>query len=147
MGATRATGPVTTTTAPVEAEPTLAALVTSASRDLSALVRDEVELAKAEIKDDVRHAGVGMGMFVGAAVLAFLASIVLSFAIAYALFALGLDRWLAFLIVGVVYLLVAGLLGFLGSKQVKRVKPPQETIDSTKRTVTVLKGAAKPAKP
>jgi Putative Actinobacterial Holin-X, holin superfamily III len=142
MGAT-SVNVATRDTGRTDNEPTLGALVASASRDLSALVRSEIDLAKAEIKDDVSHAVKGGGMFGAAAFLGLLATILLSFALAYALFALGLSRWLSFLVVGILYLAVAGVLAFLGLKQVKQVKPPQEAIQSTKETVEVLKGAAK----
>ncbi len=123
-------------------EPTLGALVASASRDLSALVHDEVALAKSELREDVKRAGAGAGMFAVAGVLALLASFALTIALGYFLVWLGLDESLAFLIVGVLYLAVAGLLAFIGLKQVKKVKPPERTIATTKDTVAQLKGAA-----
>jgi hypothetical protein len=130
--------------APPGEEPTLGALVASASRDLSALVRAEMELTKAEIRDDVAHAAKGAGMFGAAGLLGLLASVLLSFAVVYALVELvELDPWLAFLIVGVAYLLVAGLLAFIGLRQVKRVRPPERAIASTKETVAALKAAGK----
>ena len=130
--------------APPGEEPTLGALVASASRDLSALVRAEMELTKAEIRDDVAHAAKGAGMFGAAGLLGLLASVLLSFAVVYALVELvELDPWLAFLIVGVAYLLVAGLLAFIGLRQVKRVRPPERAIASAKETVAVLKAAGK----
>ena len=124
-------------------EPTLGALVASASRDVSALVRDEIELLKTEVTDDVKHAAVSVGMFAVAAVVGVLASIVLSFALAYGLDAAWLSTWLAFLVVGVLYLLLAGLLALIGLRQVKRVKAPTQAVESTKQTVAVLKGAGR----
>jgi Putative Actinobacterial Holin-X, holin superfamily III len=133
---------VTRSGAASSAEPTLGALVASASRDLSTLIRSEMDLAKAEIKDDVAAAAKGGAMFGAAGFLGLLASIVLSFALAY-----GIDTWLAtwlaFLIVGAAYLLLAGLLALVGKRQFGRLQPPKRTINSTKKTVEVLKGAAK----
>jgi hypothetical protein len=126
---------------PGPGDPTLGALVASASNDLSALVRDEIELAKTELKDDVKHAAVGAGMFGAAGVVGLLASVLLSFALVYVLVELDLPTWASFLIVGGAYLLLAGLLAFLGLRQVKRVKAPQHTISSAKETVGVLTGA------
>ncbi|RJK97674.1 phage holin family protein [Vallicoccus soli] len=124
-------------------DPTLGALVASASRDLSALVRDEIELAKTELKDDVKHAGVGAGMFAVAGVVALLASVLLSFCLVYVLVELGLPTWASFLVVGGVYLLVAGAVAFVGLRQVKQVKAPERTLRSSKETVAVLKGAGR----
>lgn len=136
--------PVTSTTpgAAGEEEPTLAGLVLSATKDMSALVRAEIELAKAEIKDDVQHAAKGVGMFAGAGFLALLAVILLSIALALGLDALGLPGWLAFLVVAVLYLVIAGVLGLIGKKQVSKVSPPERTI----RTAKELPQAFKPAR-
>jgi hypothetical protein len=60
----------------------LTALVTSATKDLSALVRDEVALAKAELRRDMKQAVMGSGLFAVAGVLAVFALIMLSFAAA-----------------------------------------------------------------
>ena len=121
-------------------EPTLGQLVASASRDLTALVHHEIELAKAEIREDVKHGAKGGAMFGAAGYLALLASVLLSIAAAYGLVALGLAPGWAFLIVGAVYLLIAGVLALVGKKQVSRVKPPERTIRTTKESVSALKG-------
>lgn len=124
-------------------EPTLGALVASASKDLSSLVRDEIALARAEIKDDVSAAVAGGAMFGAAAFLALLATVLLSVAIGFALVKAGLVAWLAFLIVAVVYLLIAGLLAFIGLRKVKKVKAPEQSISAAKDTVAALKGQQK----
>ena len=80
-------------------EETLGALFATASRDLSALVRSEIELAKAEIQVDVKNGATGGAMFGAAAFLGVLASILLLIALALFLVWLGLEAWLAFLIV------------------------------------------------
>lgn len=123
-------------------EPTLGRLFADATRDLSTLVRDEVALAKTELSDDVKAAARGSGMFAAAAVLGLLALVMLSFALAYALFGLGLPRGWSFLIVGLLYVLIAGALAFVGLRQVKKVKAPERTIETTKQTVAVLKGGS-----
>lgn len=145
MNATRVDG-TAATPGTTSAEPTLGALVSSASRDLSALVRAEVELAKAEVREDVKHAAKGAGLFGAAGFLGFLASILLSFALVYGLIALDLLPWAAFLVVGVAYLLLAAILGLVGSKQVKRVAPPKRAIAEAKDTVATLKSAGKPTR-
>ena len=88
-------------------EQTFGQLVAAASRDLSALVRDEIELAKSEIKVDVKNGAVGGAMFGAAGFLAVLVVILLSIAAAYGLVAAGLHPGWAFTVVAVVYLLIA----------------------------------------
>ena len=124
-----------------EPETSLGQLVASATKDLSALVRSEVELAKLELKDEAKHAVKGGGMFGAAAFLGLLAVILLSIAAAYALTALGLHPAWAFLIVAVVYLVGAGILALVGKKQVSKVGAPERTIRTTKDSVSALKGS------
>lgn len=120
-------------------EETLGALFASASRDLTTLVHSEIELAKAEIRQDVQHGAKGGAMFGAAAFLGVLAVILLSIAIAQGLIALGVTPWLAYLIVTVFYLLVAGILVLVGRRAVSKVGPPERTIRTSKDTAAFLK--------
>lgn len=120
-------------------EATFGALVAAASRDLSTLVRSEIELAKAEIKDDVKHGVTGGAMFGAAGFLGVLVIILLSIAAAYGLVAAGLHPAWAFLIVAGTYLLVAGVLVLLGLRSVKKVGAPERTIRTSKDTAAFLK--------
>jgi Putative Actinobacterial Holin-X, holin superfamily III len=120
-------------------EETLGALFAAASKDLSALVRDEIALAKAEIRLDVKNGATGGAMFGAAAFLGVLALILLSIAAAYGLVALGLHPGWAFLIVAGVYLLVAAVLGLVGKRAVSKVGPPERTIRTSKETAAFLK--------
>ncbi len=95
-------------------ERTLGQLVAQASDDLSGIVRAEIALAKAELRGDVKNAALGGGLFGAAGYLGLLASILLVIAAAYGLVAAGLSPWLAFLIVAVVLLLIAGVLALVG---------------------------------
>ncbi|QWC86685.1 phage holin family protein [Nocardioidaceae bacterium] len=113
---------------PVADEPTVGRLVADVSRDVSSLVRQEIELAKSELKVSVRHGGLGAGLFAGAAFLALLGIIMLSVAFAYFLHFTGLDLAWCFLIVFGVYMLLAGGLVFGGVRQIKRVGPPKRAI-------------------
>ena len=101
-------------------EPTVGQLVANASKDLSSLVRSEIELAKTELKKTAVAAGTGAGMFGAAAFLALLAIILLSIAAAYGLVAAGLDPAIAFLIVAGVYLLIAAVLVLIGMRTLKQ---------------------------
>ncbi|MGH8970273.1 MAG: phage holin family protein [Actinomycetes bacterium] len=125
-------------------EETLGALIANASRDLSALVRSEVELAKAEIRQDVANGAKGGAMFGAAGFLAVLAVVLLSVAAAYGLVALGLHPAVAFLIVAVAYLLLAGVLVLVGKKTVSKVGPPQRAIRTSKETAAFLKNRKAP---
>jgi uncharacterized membrane protein YqjE len=116
-------------------------LVAQASSSFSTLLHGEIELAKLEVKASVKNAGTGAGMFAAAAVLGVFALIFGLIALAEGLVALGVWRWLAYLIVFVVLIAVAGVLVLMGIRKVKRVKAPQQTIDSTKDTVTALRQA------
>ena len=121
------------------AEPSLGQLVSDASAHLSTLVHSEIELAKLELRSSVKNAGTGIGMFLGAAVLLVFALVYGFFALAEGLAALGLSRWLAFLVVFGFLLVLTALLVVLGIKKVKRVKAPARTIETTKQTVDYLK--------
>jgi hypothetical protein len=125
-----------------DTDPTIGRLVTDASRDISSLMRKEIELAKSELKVSARAGGVGIGLFAGAGFIAVLAIIMLSVAIAYLIHwnGEGLDLHWAFLIVFGVYLLLAGLLVFLGVRSVKKVKAPEKAIEQGRQIPQALKG-------
>jgi hypothetical protein len=125
--------------APVGEEPTIGRLVADASRDMSGLIRSEIALAKSELKVSVKNGGVGAGLFAAAAFLGMLAIIMLSVAIAYFISMSGLHLAWSFLIVFGFYLLVAGLLAFLGIKSVKRVRAPERAIHQAQEAKTIFK--------
>src|SRR5215210_7672411 len=97
------------------AEPSLGELVGQATKELSTLVRKEVELAKAELSTEVAKAGKGAGMFGGAGVTGLYALTFLSLAAMFGLGALMPLGWAA-LIVGGVYLILTGVLALIGKK-------------------------------
>ena len=121
------------------AEQSLGDLVSEASTHLSVLIRSEIELAKLELRSSVKNAGVGVGMFAAAAVVLVFSLVFGFLTLAEGIAALGLDRWLAFLIVFGFQLLLVGAFAFLGIKKVKRVKAPERTIRTTKETVAYMK--------
>jgi uncharacterized membrane protein len=125
-------------------EPTIGRLVADASRDISALISKEIELAKSELKVSVTAGGIGAALFAAAGFVAVLAIIMLSVAIAYFIHwnGKGLDLQWAFLIVFAFYLLVAGLLVFVGIRKMKQVKAPERTIAQGKEIPRALKGHA-----
>jgi membrane protein implicated in regulation of membrane protease activity len=105
-------------------------------------LRKEIELAKSELKVSAKAGGVGIGLFAAAGFIAVLAIIMLSVAIAYLIHwnGEGLDLHWAFLIVFGFYLLLAGLLVFLGVRSVKKVKAPEKAIEQGKQIPQALKG-------
>jgi hypothetical protein len=123
---------------PSRDDPTLGRLVADASRDISSLVRQEITLAKSELKVSVKAGGLGLGLFAGAAFLALLAVIMLSVAIAYFLHMTGLDLAWCFLIVFALYLLIGGLLAFIGLRKVKQVRAPERAIHQAQETKSIL---------
>jgi len=125
-----------------DTDPTLGKLVMDAQRDVSTLISKEIQLAKSELKVSVKHGGVGIGLFAGAAFLAVLAIIMLSVAIAYFIHwnGAGLDLHWAFLIVFGFYVLVAAILAMIGLKQVKQVKAPERAIEQGRQIPQALKG-------
>ena len=121
-------------------ERTLGQLVAEASQDLSELVRYEVALAKAEIKDDVLRGVKAGALFAVAGFLGLLSLITLLIAAAYGLTETGLPAWAAFLIVTGAMLLLAGLLVLVAILLLKRIKPPERAIRSTKQTIAAVRG-------
>ncbi len=124
---------------PAPEDPTIGKLFADASRDMSSLVRNEIALAKSELKVSIKAGGTGAGLFAGAAFLALLAIIMISVAFAYFISMTGLHLAWCFLIVFGVYLLVAALLGFLGVQKVKRVKAPERAIHQAQEAKSLLK--------
>jgi uncharacterized membrane protein YqjE len=114
-------------------------LVTRLSTQISELVRGELALAKAELAEKGKRAGVGAGLAGGAAVLALYGGGALITAV-IALLALAMPVWLAALIVAIVIFIVAGVLGLLGRNQIKRATPPlpENAVESVKRDVAAV---------
>ena len=123
---------------PSKDEPTIGKLVADASRDVSSLVRSEIALAKSEVKLSVKAGGVGAAMFAVAGFIALLAVLMLSFGIVYLIHLTGLDLAWCFLIVFLLYLLLAGLIAFLGTRSVKKVRAPERAIHQAQETKDTL---------
>ncbi|MFJ4964819.1 hypothetical protein EES43_12730 [Streptomyces sp. ADI96-02] len=116
-------------------------LVASATAELSALVHDEIALAKAEVREDVKRGVVGSVAFIVMGALLLFAIPMLSFAAAYGIHNLGLGLAWSFLIVGGAFILLGVLLALFGIAKFKKVKPPEKTIASAKQTAAVLQNA------
>jgi uncharacterized membrane protein YqjE len=111
-------------------------LLRELSQQTTELVRQEIELAKAEIGEKGKQAGLGAGMFGGAGLFGAGAFAALTTAIIVALDQ-AMALWLAALIVAVVYGIVAAVLAQRGKQKVQEVGPPvpEQTKDSVKEDV------------
>jgi uncharacterized membrane protein YqjE len=115
----------------------LGELVKALATETSTLVKQEIDLAKAEMTEKGKKAGKGAGMFGAAGIVGFLALSALT-ACLIALLASAVDHvWLAALIVAVVYAAIAGVLALTGKKEVQEATPPapEQTIETLKEDV------------
>ncbi|WP_375501756.1 phage holin family protein [uncultured Jatrophihabitans sp.] len=114
-------------------------LLGEVSKDLSTLMRQEVELAKAEIKTEVAKAGKGAGMLGGAGFAGYMVVLFLSIAAWWGLANVMDEAWAA-LIVAAVWAVIAAVLAVVGRSTLKKVNPtPERTIATTKEIPDALK--------
>lgn len=108
----------------------LGEIVGDISKDMSSLVRQEMDLAKTELKQEIGKVGKGAGMFGGAGVAGFLTLFFLSLALVYLL-----DNWmwveLAALIVALLWGIAAAVLASRGRKEIKEASPQLPTTQQT----------------
>jgi uncharacterized membrane protein YqjE len=120
------------TPGPAGGDQSLGDLVALAARDVSQLIRYEIDLAKTELKGDAQRVGIaaagfGLAAFVGCVVL-----VLLSIALAFGLVALGIYTWAAFLIVAALYIVLGGIGVFIAIRKLKRLSG----LRATRKTVT-----------
>ena len=122
-------------------------LLKELSQETTTLVRQEIELAKAEMAEKGKQAGLGAGMFGGAGVAAFLFLAALS-AAAIAALDLAMPTWLAALIVALVWGGIAAILALQGRQKVQQATPPapEQTVDSVKEDMEWAKSQARSAR-
>jgi uncharacterized membrane protein YqjE len=122
-------------------------LIKQLSEQSSMLVRQELELAKAELSEKGKRAGIGAGMFGGAAVAGLLALGALT-ACLILLLDKGMDTWVAALIVTAVYAAAAGILALIGRDRMRESMPPapEETVESVKEDVQWAKTRVRSAR-
>ncbi len=118
----------------------LGELLGNVSHDLSTLMRQEVSLAKAEIRAEATKAGKGAGMMAGASLAGWLAVLFASIALWWA-FANVMDEGLAALIVAVLWAVIGGVLFATGRRTLRTMHPtPERTVDTVKQVPDALKG-------
>lgn len=120
------------------ADTSLGDLLGEVTRDISTLMRQEVELAKAEVRQSATRAGKGAGLFGGAGYAGHLTVLFLSFAAWWGLSHLIDIAWAA-LVIAVVWAIVAAVLFVLGRKELQAVKGAPRTVDSLKKIPDALK--------
>ncbi|MEU6366521.1 phage holin family protein [Streptomyces sp. NPDC046931] len=118
-------------------------LVQRASQQLTELVRGELRLAQAEMKEKGKRYGKGGGLFGGAGVVGFLMAQALV-ATAIAALAVALPVWAAGLIVTAVLGVIAAVMAMSGKKQVDQAAPPtpEQTVENVKADVAEIKESA-----
>jgi hypothetical protein len=115
-------------------------LISEVTTDLTTLMRQELELAKAEIKQEVTTAAKGAGMLGGAGFAGYMVALFLSIALWWAL-ANGMDEAWAALIVAVLWAVIGAVLAALGRSSLRRVHPkPERTVETLREVPDALKG-------
>jgi len=119
---------------------TIAALFSDALNQFTALIRNEVRLAKAELANNVTSAAVGIGMLAGAGFISIAGFVLLLLALSTWLIDLGLSDPVAHLLAAIVGLAISGLVAWLG---MKRLRPeeltPNRTIEQLQRDATAVR--------
>ncbi|HLH59644.1 MAG TPA: phage holin family protein [Streptosporangiaceae bacterium] len=129
----------TETPRPAGGEQSLGDLVALALKDLSQLIRGEMQLAKIELRGDVRRIGMaaallGMAAFVGCLML-----VLLCFAFAYGLQTLGIWDWASFLIVAGTCLLLIGIAALIAIVRVRGISGLRRTRTTVQESIATLR--------
>ena len=119
-------------------EPTVGSLVQSAMADLSTLIRAEVELAKAEVGTSAKKAGIGAGAFGAAGVVLAFSGFFFGIALAEFLTWLGLERWISYLIVWGLLVILAVVAALVGRRIIKKIEKPERTLETLHDLPAVL---------
>lgn len=113
-------------------------LLGDVSRDISTLMRQEVALAKAELRESASLAGKGAGMLAGAGVAGYFVLLFLSIALWWAIGSLIGLGWSA-LIVAVIWAIITVILAAVGKKNLKSIKGAPQTAETVKEIPQTLK--------
>lgn len=124
-------------------------LVSLAIRDATQLVKWEIDLAKLELRDDVKRFGISGALLAMAAFVGFLILTLLSFALAYGLITVGIWNWAAFLIAAGVYVVIAGVAVLIGIARIRHPTGLRRTRASVQDGIDLLRhgGSADKAGP
>lgn len=124
---------------PAEQQRSIGQLLGDATREISTLIRQEAELAKAELRESTSRAGKGAGLLAAAALAAVFTLLFLSTALWWALGLVIGHGWSA-VIVAVVWAVIAIVTGLTGRKELSRVRGLPETAETVSKIPNALKG-------
>jgi uncharacterized membrane protein YqjE len=123
-----------------QTDPSIIELVRSAAADTTELVKQQIELTKAEVKENVKTAGSSFGMIAVGLFILLLGLIFLLVTLAYVLVQLGLQVWAGFGIVTLVLLLVGGIIALVGIRRSKTVHGPERSMAALEATKSTFSG-------
>jgi len=116
-------------------------LLSDLTTQMSTLVRQEVELARTEMTSKATRAGRGAAMIGAGGAVAYAGFLVLAAAVVALLVEIGLDLWLAALVVGIVLAAIGGLLAYQGQNTIKRTSlAPERTVQTLKDDAEWVRG-------
>ena len=124
---------------PVEDGRSVGDLVSVAIRDLTQLIKYQVDLAKVELRADMRRLGLSAGLLATAVFTGFLILVMLCFALAYGLQTLGVWDWASFLIVAGVCLVLAAVAVLIVYIKVQRMSGLRKTRESVQEDLALLR--------
>jgi len=132
--------PVTATPSVDVSDRSVGSLISEVTNDLSTLMRQEMDLAKAEIKEEVAKTGKAAGMLGGAGFAGYMVALFLSCALWWGL-ANAMDTGVAALIVAIIWGVIGAVLFVTGRKKMREVHPkPERTVSTLKEVPDALKG-------
>jgi hypothetical protein len=137
--------PAVRPTADDASDQSLGDLVSQAVGDVSQLIKYEIDLARLEIKSDIRRIATAGGLVGFAGVVGAMTLVMLCWAYAYGLVALGIYPWAAFLIVSGTLVLLGGLAILIGVLLVRRMSGLRRTVRTVQDDLTMLQQEAKAA--
>ncbi|SNQ50614.1 conserved hypothetical protein [Frankia canadensis] len=120
-------------------EPSLGELVALATRDVSLLVRQEIDLAKAELARQAVSAALGVGCLAVAAGLGLCALIAVTIFLGELFTWAGMERFWSYLLTAAIYLVVAGGLALVAITRFRRLSPPERTIQTVRDDIAWLR--------
>lgn len=125
----------------------LGELVSLAIRDASQLLKWEIDLAKVELRDDIKRFGMSGALFGMAGFMGCLVLVMLSFALAYGLIRLGFWTWAAFLITAGGWALIAGVAALIGRARMRHPTGLRRTRATVQGDIALLKHNGAQGKP
>jgi Putative Actinobacterial Holin-X, holin superfamily III len=128
-------------TSPDVSNASVGELVGHVAQDLSTLMRQELELAKAEVKQEITKTGKAAGMFGAAGFAGYMVLLFASIAAWWGLATVMNKGWAALIVTGI-WAVIGALAFVVGRRQIKEVNPkPEQTIETVKELPDTLKGA------